>query len=265
MDFNPRSPCGERLLVALSGALSLPFQSTLPVWGATGSCGRISICPCNFNPRSPCGERRQSSGGLPSQLDFNPRSPCGERPRRGNRPAALFIFQSTLPVWGATQLPRRVFCDVGRISIHAPRVGSDPPRPLQCPFHAYFNPRSPCGERLSGSCPTRPFYKISIHAPRVGSDQLRSPCPKAGQISIHAPRVGSDRANARAFLFLRISIHAPRVGSDLARELRAKSEAISIHAPRVGSDEGNGRKHLTKAEFQSTLPVWGATSNTLYL
>ena len=243
MDFNPRSPCGERLLVALSGALSLPFQSTLPVWGATGSCGRISICPCNFNPRSPCGERRQSSGGLPSQLDFNPRSPCGERPRRGNRPAALFIFQSTLPVWGATQLPRRVFCDVGRISIHAPRVGSDPPRPLQCPFHAYFNPRSPCGERLSGSCPTRPFYKISIHAPRVGSDQLRSPCPKAGQISIHAPRVGSDLAASHRPM--RPDYFNPRspCGERPPGHLRPPPcPVISIHAPRVGSD--GAAKHL---------------------
>ena len=56
-DFNPRSPCGERLHSGELKAHKVPFQSTLPVWGATRS-----ICACvrravYFNPRSPCGER----------------------------------------------------------------------------------------------------------------------------------------------------------------------------------------------------------------
>ena len=34
---------------------------------------------------------------------------------------------------------------------------------------------------------------------------------------------------------------------------------ISIHAPRVGSDGGQGCSLLLPTEFQSTLPVWGAT------
>ena len=33
--FNPRSPCGERLVVTPISQSLLPFQSTLPVWGAT--------------------------------------------------------------------------------------------------------------------------------------------------------------------------------------------------------------------------------------
>ena len=56
---------------------------------------------------------------------FNPRSPCGER--HGDDCAALdgFQFQSTLPVWGATLVFRMTF-RILAISIHAPRVGSDP-------------------------------------------------------------------------------------------------------------------------------------------
>ena len=34
---------------------------------------------------------------------------------------------------------------------------------------------------------------------------------------------------------------------------------ISIHAPRVGSDEEHRQLAHGVAEFQSTLPVWGAT------
>ena len=34
-NFNPRSPCGERLTCASNKKIPTPFQSTLPVWGAT--------------------------------------------------------------------------------------------------------------------------------------------------------------------------------------------------------------------------------------
>ena len=33
---------------------------------------------------------------------FNPRSPCGERPSGTVEGSTASIFQSTLPVWGAT-------------------------------------------------------------------------------------------------------------------------------------------------------------------
>ena len=57
-----------------------------------------------------------------------------------------------------------------KISIHAPRVGSD-----EC-----------CFECFDCVC-------ISIHAPRVGSDVSKSSAPpNVSRISIHAPRVGSD-------------------------------------------------------------------------
>ena len=55
---------------------------------------------------------------------FNPRSPCGERLDKVITFVAHTLFQSTLPVWGATAAP---FSSTGTcpISIHAPRVGSD--------------------------------------------------------------------------------------------------------------------------------------------
>ena len=39
---------------------------------------------------------------------FNPRSPCGERPKGDTGTPATLLFQSTLPVWGATKCA--VFC-----------------------------------------------------------------------------------------------------------------------------------------------------------
>ena len=174
-----------------------------------------------------------------------------------------------------------------RISIHAPRVGSDNLTACQFVTHSNFNPRSPCGERLVKPRRRNAAIKISIHAPRVGSDDCkaspsqcsdknfnpRSPCGERlwlavtsmakRNISIHAPRVGSDWTATLITSSARISIHAPRVGSDwCVAEGLVYDFGISIHAPRVGSD-----LNLSTASsrwlvlFQSTLPVWGATTS----
>ena len=215
------------------------------------------------------------------------------------------VFQSTLPVWGATAGKPRYKCAL-RISIHAPRVGSDTwgiaPFQVLC---VYFNPRSPCGERrLSRLRPSKSrlfqstlpvwgatfrhctphiLLSISIHAPRVGSDLPFRPFSLRSSISIHAPRVGSDSAYSvsdfrqdvfqstlpvwgATKLYLKIekrnyiSIHAPRVGSDTQSLNKSFIQgAISIHAPRVGSDLSPRSSSATLVLFQSTLPVWGAT------
>ena len=80
----------------------------------------------------------------------------------------LTPFQSTLPAWGATHASA-CHGTPFKISIHAPRVGSDPSNDM--------------GLRL---------FAISIHAPRVGSDVFPSQHRRNSMISIHAPRVGSD-------------------------------------------------------------------------
>ena len=192
---------------------------------------------------------------------FNPRTPCGVRQVRYVSNLDTSVFQSTHPVWGATQGPAGQQGPKG-ISIHAPRVGCD-------------LPRTSLMWRMSS---------ISIHAPRVGCDAGLPTQPVAGhKISIHAPRVGCDYANigvmSRGKIFqsthpvwgataqkwerrstaLRISIHAPRVGCDVwvsatqvttenfnprtpcgvrrpGRGCRPWPGRISIHAPRVGCD-----------------------------
>ena len=145
--FNPRSPCGERQDQTSRKTPEKRFQSTLPVWGATGvvsaqsSTSSISI----HAPRVGSDDRNYTSSIVTT--NFNPRSPCGER---RNFDAVRVL---------------------DRISIHAPRVGSDSlrdhPRRPTCPD---FNPRSPCGERPRYSGRWSRASGISIHAPRVGSD-----------------------------------------------------------------------------------------------
>ena len=148
------------------------------------------------------------------QMCIRDSSPCGERrsgPAGGNPPAG---FLSTLPVWGATPPVRDLRHDE-RISIHAPRVGSD----LLIRLLA-----------LHGG--------ISIHAPRVGSDMN---CKCALRLSFvflsTLPVWGATLLILLQCAFNTISIHAPRVGSDISELKNDGWPIISIHAPRVGSDD----------------------------
>lgn len=58
----------------------------------------------------------------------------------------------------------------------------------------------------------------------------------------------------------RISIHAPRVGATLLHSADSFHIWISIHAPCVGSDLHELDTLHHASIFQSTLPVWGATT-----
>ena len=170
------------------------------------------------------------------------------------------IFQSTLPVWGATPG-------------YSPTVSTIPD----------FNPRSPCGERQdgvdrgvlrSGFQSTLPVWGATYGGELVERDKVfqstlpvwgatdrpcddikrrkdfnpRSPCGERRRVS-RCNKYGGDYFNPRSPCGERqqlhqgqrrvvgISIHAPRVGSDdSCRVLHENRQAISIHAPRVGSD-----------------------------
>jgi len=265
-DFNPRSPCGERQPCFLCFLPNRAFQSTLPVWGATLLAYIISHYQAAFQSTLPVwgatvGIYFYRSGRCRISIHA-PRVGSDRSTYRDNR----FLpeeFQSTLPVWGATRKLRGVVMTVG-ISIHAPRVGSDDRSPGTGAAAGLFQSTLPVWGATASGCRLYRFRDISIHAPRVGSDDGNpSPARKGRKISIHAPRVGSDLFdNTRILMGLVISIHAPRVGSDARQaDYTAYAERISIHAPRVGSDRTFIILFASSVPFQSTLPVWGATSN----
>ena len=73
--FNPHSPCGERPTAETRQYGTLPFQSTLPVWGATGIYHLSITYYKYFNPHSPCGERHFESFGFSVVLDISIHTP----------------------------------------------------------------------------------------------------------------------------------------------------------------------------------------------
>ena len=147
-NFNPHSPCGERRFT--SGIVHSCFVISIhtPHAGSDRWAVGVRHCRSHFNPHSPCGERLRCPYNLFKLADFNPHSPCGERRGPVNASSCSVVFQSTLPMRGATlgystsctgllifqsTLPMRgatslFLCHSIRfqISIHTPHAGSDP-------------------------------------------------------------------------------------------------------------------------------------------
>ena len=169
-NFNPRSPWGERLhpesaFSADSAGISIhaprggsdSFHAILSkrilisIHAPRGGSDTIQRTICHFRTISIHAPRGGSDPHVRVKrgdgADFNPRSPWGERQWDRFLYRCFRGFQSTLPVGGATQLNQQARKQL-RISIHAPRGGSDAPV-----RH---------GRWL--------FVAISIHAPRGGSD-----------------------------------------------------------------------------------------------
>ena len=115
-NFNPRSPCGERLIRYQPGVVQSEISIHAPRAGSDRN---------HFNPRSPCGERQAATPLKTVSIKISIHAPRAGSD--GTLVAAilqLVLFQSTLPVRGAT------LCVATRLQ-----------------RHANFNPRSPCGER----------------------------------------------------------------------------------------------------------------------
>ena len=146
-DFNPRTPCGVRLLVIIVHRAAGVISIYAPLAGCDAAPPSRRADAGYFNPRTPCGVRHRRGAAPRRRQDFNPRTPCGVRrlflcfARKG------VLFQSTHPLRGAT---RARAGGSGRV--------------------AHFNPRTPCGVRLRQLGLPRLETKISIHAPLAGCD-----------------------------------------------------------------------------------------------
>ena len=127
---------------------SVPFQSTLPMRGATGNTSTLNMPYSYFNPHSPCGERQNSHRVRRRGYSISIHTPhAGSDCHKHVYNGCDSLFQSTLPMRGATSCTARRNC--------IPR---------------HFNPHSPCGERPCSVLHRMTTLFISIHTPHAGSD-----------------------------------------------------------------------------------------------
>ena len=101
------------------------------------------------------------------------------------------------------------------ISTHAPLAGRDSNNFLQILRGVDFNPRAPCGARLSAFILLLLNLLISTHAPLAGRDYfLGVHRTDKRRISTHAPLAGRDIFIFFYSFFCNISTHAPLAGRD---------------------------------------------------
>ena len=169
INFNPRSPCGERRVC----------------W----------CCVCivvYFNPRSPCGERPAPYCQARNHPRISIHAPlAGSDQSNAPETARPRVFQSTLPLRGATTSHQQTHQD-DAISIHAPLAGSDASHGRHFCSPTDFNPRSPCGERLIGLKFDTRYSIFQSTLPLRGATQRAIHAVIQHCISIHAPLAGSD-------------------------------------------------------------------------
>ena len=258
--FNPRSPHGERRQHYDRTRYHLLFQSTLPARGATAfqafSCihAWISIhaprtgSDCHtsplqfrivyFNPRSPHGERLCGAhGGHHADGYFNPRSPHGERQQSAlgspeNKRISIHAPR-TGSDRGASPSPGK-----GRISIHAPRTGSDPTNYAIPSVKERFQSTLPARgatRRLASICPSQTYFNPrSPHGERLREWSLKNGYADFNPRSPHGERLDSMITAQNLGNFNPRSPHGER---QRIRNHHSSWLIISIHAPRTGSDK----------------------------
>ena len=194
---------------------SFLFQSTLPLRGAT----------CTAVPH-------RTAGGY-----FNPRSPYGERQRSRYTGCVRRGFQSTLPLRGATSNSVIFRCPC-QFQSTLPLRGATLTNQSSSSIEAYFNPRSPYGERRG--------HRAWAHS--------------APHISIHAPLTGSDRRLGQTqYALTRFQSTLPLRGATIvARLCRCRDLYFNPRSP-YGERLSFLQPLPSSGLFQSTLPLRGAT------
>ena len=213
----------------------------------------------DFNPRIPYGMRRSSSLIITARREFQSTHPVWDATLLPVPTVQELEFQSTHPVWDATGVGGFEHF-IPAISIHASRMGCDPPtfptsyiscdfnpripygmrhvRILFGAYHAHFNPRIPYGMRPETNKLTAQNLIFQSTHPVWDATFQAQPLYADHPISIHASRMGCD------LKMLTIVEPSP--------------EFQSTHP--VWDATFDDRSLVTLLRFQSTHPVWDATS-----
>ena len=185
-NFNPRAPCGARLLVIQPRRSLSQFQPTRPLRGATGVDGGAGATG-GFQPTRPLRGATGVWRTTPASNTFQPTRPLRgatwldsvtvlQRHISTHAPLAgrdvadqaasgkWEVFQPTRPLRGATY--GEVFAALTVvISTHAPLAGRDQPAlTVFCP-QKDFNPRAPCGARQLHAFTAYKAYHFNPRAP----------------------------------------------------------------------------------------------------
>ena len=198
----------------------LPISTHAPLAGRDQHHTLVGCSARNFNPRAPCGARRICLAVYAAKIRISTHAPLAGRDlRRRDRSAAGTGISTHAPLAGRDKMGYKYT-----------RVGED------------FNPRAPCGARLSIASITSSGSLISTHAPLAGRDYAYILHDMDTDISTHAPLAGRDcRGRAEGHL-RQISTHAPLAGRD-----RLKPRQVTYQDKHFNPRAPCGARRLVKS------------------
>ena len=263
--FNPRAPCGARLLESLLRSIYLHFNPRAPR-GARPAAVADAVDGFFISIHAPR-EGRDCWEFLPvaGRDNFNPRAPRGARPHFQPEAENGKLISIHAPREGRDKGLIYSNMGIGYISIHAPREGRDLDTAASNMSANNFNPRAPRGARPVIVVAVVCFNAISIHAPREGRD--------VKGVTIHNTNdLFQSTRPARGATFLGLSEDDMQEIFQSTRPARGATERqvcgdasvrnFNPRAPRGARRQG---KHLCRkrGKFQSTRPARGATRSPL--
>ena len=168
-------------------------------------------------------------------MNFNPHSPCGERPQATESYFRTTLFQSTLPLRGATSSRRRRLRGLGFQSTLPLRgaticacVGA-----TRCAFQSTLPLRGATINVLM--LHIQQSFQSTL--PLLGATGAAGGALVALHISIHTPLAGSDGERRRRLLgSLNFNPHSPCGERRPLESAHDMLHHISIHTPLAGSD-----------------------------
>ncbi len=189
--FNPRSPCGERRRMMDYRKFAVDISIPAPRAGSDVAPKRpLTVDELFQSPLPVRGATLLATAIFLNMIDFNPRSPCGERPARGN--GGVFISRISIPAPRAgSDVWLRLLSAFQQYFIPAPVRGANTcGRPIHQNLE-YFNPRSPCGERPSHLPSFFNDRDINPRAPCGGATSIFRVVVQKFEISIPLPVRGA--------------------------------------------------------------------------
>ena len=222
----------------LTAEITITFQSTRPIRGATPAAHASATNRADFNPRAPYGARRlHPCIGAGDGNYFNPRAPYGARH------VALYCIRYSY-----------------EISIHAPHTGRDAPLWPHMVTRWKFQSTRPIRGATSLPSGRKLYYVISIHAPHTGRDcGARQRGSLRGHFNPRAPYGARRPSRCRCLHRGYFNPRAPYGARHTKNVLSLYSSSISIHAPHTGRDGAKHNYYICSNKFQSTRPIRGAT------
>ena len=128
------------------------------------------------------------------------------------------------------------------------------------PSRPRFNPRAPCGARPPGPKQRGPLRTFQSTRPVWGATLVSSLHNTRRTFQSTRPVWGATQPPILRLPEQLVSIHAPRVGRDYSlRRSRQLSSSFNPRAP-CGARQMTKDMSDPRYQFQSTRPVWGATT-----